>query len=681
MSSRTRISRFLLVAGALTLAACGDDDAPATDNGDAGLDTSEASGDTTSGDTTSPDAATDADVQPDDGSSTPPDAEEDASVDAETDGSADAPDVDEDAFTGECTTAPADYAASIPEPVLYTPRWAFLPWISKDISDRDDTYEFVDGFIDRDIPVGVVVLDSPWDTNYTEFIPNPNRYGDFPGMVEDMSERGVRIVLWTTQFINETSIDLESGGDIYDGPAANFPEADACNFCVNDNDIYFWWKGYGCGLDFFNEDALYWWNEQTRALIELGVAGWKLDFGDSYVRTDTVDTAIGNIPHQQYSEEYYRAMLAWGQSLVGRENFITMVRPYDKSYDFEGRFFARPEHAPVAWVGDNRRDWVGFIDAMDHIFRSAEAGYRVVGSDLGGYLDRDDANLLINVPENEQAFFTWTAVSALSPFMQLHGRANLTPWTFGSDPEATVANYRYWAKLHTELIPVMYSLANTTAEDAPALIDPVGESLEEWDGDWSYVFSGAFYVAPPLDDTLLREVTLPEGDQWFDWWNPAAGPIEGGTIINAPLEPTPGMIPVYLRNGSLLPMVIEDDVTGLLAGTDATRTTLLYAGDTNGAFTELLDDGTTIDYATTIDGSDYTFSWNTTPRSVTIHAVIDSEPADVLINDARIAPADSIDALPTDDTPAWAWDEDERLLIVRVPASETETIVQATSSR
>ncbi len=74
MSSRTRISRFLLVAGALTLAACGDDDAPATDNGDAGLDTSEASGDTTSGDTTSPDAATDADVQPDDGSSTPPDA-------------------------------------------------------------------------------------------------------------------------------------------------------------------------------------------------------------------------------------------------------------------------------------------------------------------------------------------------------------------------------------------------------------------------------------------------------------------------------------------------------------------------------------------------------------------------------------------------------------------------------
>ena len=34
-----------------------------------------------------------------------------------------------------------------PEPALHTPRWAFEPWISKDISTRDDTYAFVDGFI------------------------------------------------------------------------------------------------------------------------------------------------------------------------------------------------------------------------------------------------------------------------------------------------------------------------------------------------------------------------------------------------------------------------------------------------------------------------------------------------------------------------------------------------------
>ena len=52
---------------------------------------------------------------------------------------------------------------ALAEPVRYTPRWAFTPWISKDLSDGPDTYAFVDGFKSRDIPVGVVVIDSlPW---------------------------------------------------------------------------------------------------------------------------------------------------------------------------------------------------------------------------------------------------------------------------------------------------------------------------------------------------------------------------------------------------------------------------------------------------------------------------------------------------------------------------------------
>src|SRR5215218_4577498 len=57
----------------------------------------------------------------------------------------------------------------IPVPPIHTPRWAFEPWISKDISTGADTRDFVKGFQDRDIPVGAVVLDSPWETNYNTF--------------------------------------------------------------------------------------------------------------------------------------------------------------------------------------------------------------------------------------------------------------------------------------------------------------------------------------------------------------------------------------------------------------------------------------------------------------------------------------------------------------------------------
>ena len=111
----------------------------------------------------------------------------------------------------------------------HTPRWAFEPWISKDISTAADTYDFVDGFRARDIPVGVVVLDSPWETNYNTFVPNPSRYPEFPTLVADMRSRGVRVVLWTTPMVNESSFDAEMGGDRYVG----------CSRCATSNELSF----------------------------------------------------------------------------------------------------------------------------------------------------------------------------------------------------------------------------------------------------------------------------------------------------------------------------------------------------------------------------------------------------------------------------------------------------------
>ena len=55
-----------------------------------------------------------------------------------------------DASSGACTFDPGP-PETIDEPEVHTPRWAFEPWISKDISDREDSYAFVQGFLDRDL--------------------------------------------------------------------------------------------------------------------------------------------------------------------------------------------------------------------------------------------------------------------------------------------------------------------------------------------------------------------------------------------------------------------------------------------------------------------------------------------------------------------------------------------------
>ncbi|MEO7094154.1 MAG: TIM-barrel domain-containing protein, partial [Polyangiales bacterium] len=375
-----------------------------------------------------------------------------------TDDPANVPDSGADVATDTdpCTfTGAAEPDLEVPK--LHTPRWAFLPWISKDISTRDDTYAFVKGFEDRDIPVGVVVLDSPWESNYNTFVPSPTRYPEFGKMVSDLKAKNIRVVLWVTQMTNENSFDLEEGGDHYDGEAANYLEGLACGFYLNDGERFAWWKGSGGAVDFFNGRARGWWHAQQNLVLDLGISGWKLDFGESYVRADPVKTAIGPVPHQQYSEKYYQDYLSYGVKRRGKEDFVTMVRPWDESYDFKGRFFARKEHAPVAWVGDNRRDWLGLKDALNETLISAKAGYVVVGSDVGGYLDRDDVNITIKVPADTMTFARWTATSALLPFMQLHGRANLTPWTVPDHADETAKLYRFWSKLHAAMVPFFYS--------------------------------------------------------------------------------------------------------------------------------------------------------------------------------------------------------------------------------
>lgn len=500
-------------------------------------------------------------------------APRDASLAADVTDAAVAPDA-------SCTYAGSD--DTTPEPRPHTPRWAFEPWISKDISDARDTYAFVDGFRSRDIPVGAVVLDSPWETHYNTFTPNPSRYPEFPTLVRDMHGRGVRVVLWITALVNEFSFDAETGGDSYMGPSPNLAEGLACRFFVNDGATYVWWKGRGASVDFFNPRARSWWHAQQDQVLDAGVDGWKLDFGDSYVTTPTVRTAMGEVEHQRYSESYYRDFLAYGRARRG-DDFVTMVRPWDESYQFAGRFFARREHAPVAWVGDNRRDRVGLVDALDHIFRSAAANYPVVGSDVGGYLDRDDRMLTREVPYDHDTFLRWIAVGALTPFMQLHGRANFAPWTVPTTPEETTRIYRYWATLHHALVPFWYALAEEAWAGGPPVMRPQGD-LARWTNDYRWMLGDALLVAPVLDESGRRDVDLPAGD-WFDWWAPQGEAIAGGRTLADVDTRDRARIPLYVRDGAIIPMRVDRDVNGL--GSMATAdglTVLVYPAMTSSRF-------------------------------------------------------------------------------------------------
>lgn len=565
----------------------------------------------------------------------------------------------------ECT--PASAADPPPDPPRRTPVWAFEPWISKDISTGADTYDFVKGFEDRDIPVGAVVLDSPWETNYNTFVPNPSRYPNFDAMVSDLHAKDIRVVLWITQMVNSTSYDLEPGGDGYDGPSPNQEIGYTCGFYVNEGEEYNWWKGKGAGVDFTNPNAAAWWHEQQDKVLDMGIDGWKLDFGDSYIPGDTVRTSKGEIPHQEYSEAYYRDYLAHGVKARGGE-FLTMVRAWDESYGFEGRFYARPEHAPVCWMGDNRRDWVGVSDVLDSMFRSADNGYVVLGSDVGGYLDKDDKDLLgPDIPLDAAVFEKWTALGALSPFMQLHGRANLTPWTFPGAADEVVSVYRYWAKLHHQLVPFFYSLAEEAYAGGPGILRPITAEAD-WAGDYRYSIGDAFLVAPVLDATLARDVELPSGASYYDWWSPGSDPLDGGQILPNYDASEAVRFPLFVRGGAILPLEDADLATGL--GTAASKgklTILAYPAADKSTFRLHESDG----QVTTIDaqskGAGFTVTLSRATRDTLIRVRADSVPASVQQDGATIpllADRAAFDAAQA----GWFHEVETRSVWIHVPA-------------
>ncbi|MCB9598043.1 MAG: hypothetical protein H6719_35335 [Sandaracinaceae bacterium] len=581
-----------------------------------------------------------------------------------------------DAGGNACTFDPGP-PEDIAEPTAYTPRWAFEPWISKDISDRDDSYAFVDGFIERDIPVGALVIDSPWDAQYTTFVPNPSRYPDFAGMVSDMNDRGVHVVMWVTQMVNRTSYDLETGGDTYRGAAPNYQEGCACGYFVQGCKLYSWWKGSGSGVDFFNPDARAWWHRQQDALLAMGIDGWKLDFGESYLEEDDpLMTFEGLTPHQAYSERYYEDYLAYGRHVRGRD-FLTMVRPYDVSYDRRGRFHARPEHAPVGWVGDNQRDWTGVLDALDEIFRSADHGYVVLGSDLGGYLDRVEPQLTEEIPFDVEVFHRWIAMSGMMPFFQLHGRANLAPWTVPERADETVELYRYWATLHHEMVGFWYSLAEEAYASGGTLMHPIGAEAE-WAGDWRYLVGEAFLVAPIFEPGDTRDVALPSGERWYDWWDPSGDAMDGGVTLTAYDVTERRRIPLFVREGALVPVDVASDVTGLGdASSDGHLTVLAWPGATESAFVlhETDDASTTLTTARLTDGT-LRASASRALRPTIWRLRADAAPSGVTSGGAALTEVADAAAFGSA-TSGWRYDAARRWLWVKVEASAAEVVVEA----
>ena len=433
------------------------------------------------------------------------------------------------------------------------PYWAFAPWKSRNWHpDTAAVYEDIERYRQLGLPASVLVLDSPWATNYNTFEMNRLQFGDPDAMVRRIHDLGFKLCLWLTPFINAetfTPSEPELVGKIPLTAASNFEEARQAGYFLKTDagDVYLssWWKGRGGLVDFTNPAAVDWWKNQVRRAIRLGADAFKADGGEGSFVGDArfADGEDPSVMRTRYSVLYNRALEDLIQGDLHGEGVLLSRSGSVGNHNL-----------PFLWAGDNESNFGEENGLPGVVLAGLNAGLSGIPlwtSDLGGY-EKDS-----RTPGDDVLFMRWTEFSAFSPIMEVHSAINLGPWDYG---QRALDIFRRYSRLHMSLFPYRYAAAQESARTgmplmrALVLLHPLDPDARRATDE--YYFGPDLLVAPVVTAGTQRSVHLPQGE-WLEYWTGAhfTGPMD--VVVDAPLD----RIPLYVKAGTILPRIPEDVMT------------------------------------------------------------------------------------------------------------------------
>ncbi len=430
------------------------------------------------------------------------------------------------------------------------PAWVFEHWAWTDPANQDQVMQLVQDYEAHDLAVGAVVVPGPWATGYNTFQFDPALYPDAAGMIAWLHQRGTRVVLWVNPVINA----MCEAGDTTCPEQDLYNQGMAGHFFMGDGGLIPWAGcpsgASECGalIDYFNPRAVEWWHGLMDPVLDMDIDGWKCDTIEPFSLFVSVSPYAGPAQPWAHNDHYYRDFFDYTRRRLGPDRVI-MARPVE-SLDLSALLgmplvlafpYARQEINFAGWVGEQDPTFQGLQTAMTNIYLSADVGYLVPGSDIGGYRDGS---------RDQETFLRWAQFGAMCPLMENGGLGEHRPWMIGGDTvdrQDTLDIYRKYLDLHYQLIPYMTRQAAIAWVQGKSLINLVKNDADLW--TWEYTLGPDLLVAPIHEPGATRTVSFPAGNDWVYLWDRSQVHAGGA---EAALDFPPDEYPIFIRQGSPL---------------------------------------------------------------------------------------------------------------------------------
>ncbi len=413
------------------------------------------------------------------------------------------------------------------------PVWSLKHRVWEDVKNTDrSTIKLIEDYKKHNIPVGSVIIDSPWSTGYNNFEWDKTRYPNPQKMIDDFHNQNIKVLLWFTPVLNSVSKDA---------PLQKDPDYDFViekGFAINNGEESKWWKGSGIHIDFTNPEASAWFNKRLKKISDMGIDVWKpdqavTDFGDEII------TSIGMMSNEEYRPYPYWNAINYLKSL----NPNTIIK--SRGYSHQGGYHADVEDLTICYSGDFAGSYQGLKHQIDNTYKSAKLGYGNLTFEIAGFWgDESKKNELIRYVQFAAFCSAMDNGGANAPLK------NHLPWFHDKE---TIDIYCYYVTLHHELIPYIFSLSVNSHLNGGSMLKETSLVNE------SHKFGEQIFIKAITSDDNIITVHLPKTNYWIDYWTGEV--YKPGEIIENKYYSIM-QYPIFFKAGSIIPMNISNNLTG-----------------------------------------------------------------------------------------------------------------------